>query len=43
MGDKLEIGVPLDKGHKMVMLMAEDKFPWTEQVDLPRINPEAWA
>lgn len=24
-GDKLELGVPLDKGHKMIILMAEDK------------------
>ena len=31
MGDKLETGIPLDKGHKMIMLMAEDKPPWTKQ------------
>ena len=30
MGDKLEIGIPLDRWHKMVMLMAEDKLPWTD-------------
>ena len=43
MGDKLETGVPLDKGHKMIMLMAENKPPQTEQVDLPGINAEVWA
>ena len=43
MGDKLESGVPLDKGHKMIMLMAEDTPPRTEQVDLSRVNPEVWA
>ena len=42
-GDKLEIGGPLDKGHKMIMLMAEDKPPWTEQVYLLGVNPEVWA
>lgn len=26
-GDKLETDIPLDKGHKMMMLMAEDKPP----------------
>ena len=26
-GNKLEIGVPLDKGHRMTMLMSEDKAP----------------
>lgn len=35
---KLEIGIPLDRGHKMIMLMSE-----TEQVDLPRVNPKVWA
>ena len=43
MGNKLEISVPLDKGHKMIMLMAEDKPPWTKYVDLPKINPNIWA
>lgn len=43
MGDKAETGVPLDKGHKMSMLMEEFKPPWTEQVDLPEVNPEVWA
>ena len=27
MGDKPEIGIPLDRGHKMIMLMVEDKPP----------------
>ena len=43
MGNKLEISVLLDKGHKMIMLMAEDKPPWTKYVDLPKINPNIWA
>ena len=37
---KLEIGIPLDRGHKMIMLMSE-----TEQVDLPRVclcTPQTW-
>lgn len=39
MGNKLEIGVPLDKGHKMIMLiMADDKPSQTEQVNLLGIN-----
>ena len=42
-GEKLETGVPLDKGHMMIMLMAEDKPLWTEQVDLPGLNPMVWA
>ena len=43
MGNKSEISVPLDKGHKMIMLMGEDKPPWTEYVDLCKINPNIWA
>lgn len=39
MGNKLEIGVPLDTGHKMIMLiMADDKPSQTEQVNLLEIN-----
>ena len=38
-GNKLEIGVPLDKGHKMIMLiMADDNPSQTEQVNLLEIN-----
>lgn len=43
MGEELETGVPLDKGHVIIMLMAEDKPLWTEQVDLPGLNPMVWA
>lgn len=32
---KLEIGVPLNKGHKMTILMAEDKPSQTEKVNVP--------
>ena len=39
MGGKLEGGVPIDKGHKRMMLMAGDKPPRTEQVDLPGAIP----
>ena len=42
-GDKLETAVPLDKGHRMIMLMTEDKPSRTEQVNLPGVNPEVWA
>ena len=35
--DKLESGIPLEKGHKITVLMAENIPPWTEQVDLSRI------
>ena len=38
MGNKSEISVPLDKGHKMIMLMGEDKPPWTEYVDLCKMR-----
>ena len=39
MGNKLEIGIPLDKGHKMIMLiMADDKPSQAEQVNLLGIN-----
>ena len=40
MGDKLGTGIPLDKGHKMTVLMAENIAPQIEQVDLPRVNPK---
>lgn len=40
---KLEGGIPLDKGHKMIMLMAEGKPPWAEQIHLPGMNPKVWA
>ena len=43
MGHKAETGVPLDKGCKMTVLMEEFKPPWTEQIDLPGVNPEVWA
>ena len=43
MEDKLEIAVPLDKGHEMIMLMAEDKSPQPEQVNFYGVNPELWA
>ena len=39
--DKLEISVPLDKGHRMIMLMAQDKLPQIEQVDHP--GATVWA
>ena len=35
--DKLESGIPLEKGHKITVLMAENIPPWTEQVDLSRV------
>ena len=34
-GDKLESGVPTDKGHRIMTLMAEDEPPQTKQVHLP--------
>lgn len=37
---KLEIGVPLNKGHKMTILMAEDKPSQTEKVNVPWANSE---
>lgn len=43
LGNKLKIGVPLDMGHKMIMLMAEDKPPRTKQVDLIGVNPKVWV
>lgn len=43
MGDKLKIGVLLDVGHKMIMLVAEDKAPRTKQVDLTGVNPKVWV
>ena len=43
MGDKLEIGVPLDRGHKVIMVMAEDKPPQTGPVNLPGADPKVWA
>ena len=36
MGGKLEIGVPLDKGRRMRMLMTEDRAPQAKQADLSR-------
>ena len=39
--DKLEISVPLDKGHRMIMLMAQDKLPQIEHVDHP--GATVWA
>lgn len=36
MEDKLETVVPLDKEYMMIMVMAEDKPPWTEKVELPK-------
>ena len=39
MGNKLEIGVHLDKGHKIIMLiMTDDKLSQTEQVNLLEVN-----
>lgn len=35
MEDKLETGIPLDKGHKTNIFMAEDNFP--------RVDPKVWA
>lgn len=43
LGDKLKIGVPLDMGHKMIMLMAKDKPLRTKQVDLTGVNPKVWV
>lgn len=43
MDDKLETSIPLDEGHKKIMLMADDKPPWTEKVQLPRVNPKLCA
>lgn len=37
-GEKLETGIPLHRGHKKIMLMAENKPPHIEQVDLPAVN-----
>ena len=37
MADKLESGIPLVKGRKITVLMAENIPPRTEQVDLSRI------
>ena len=36
MGGKLEVGVPLDKGQRMRMLMTEDSPPQAKQVDRSR-------
>ena len=38
----METAVPLDKEQKM-MLMAVDRPPWTEQVDLLRVNSKVLA
>lgn len=35
--DKLESGVPIDKGHKIMTLMAEDEPPQTKRVHLPEV------
>ena len=43
MGDRLKTVVPLDREHKIIMLMAEDKPPRTEQVDLPGVNLKVGA
>lgn len=37
-GDKLQSGVPGDKGHKIMTLMAEDEPPQTEQVHRPEVK-----
>lgn len=36
-GDKVESGVPLEKGSKITVLMAENVLPQREQVDLSRV------
>ena len=30
LGDKLQTSIPLNKGHKMIILMTKDKLPQTE-------------
>lgn len=37
------IGVLLDQGHKVMILMAEDKALQAEQVDRSGVNPEVWT
>lgn len=43
MGGKLETGISLVKGHKMIMLTAKDQPPRTEQIDLSGVSPGVWA
>ena len=42
-GSNLVTGVLLGQGHKMIMLMAEDRALQIEQVDHSGVNPEVWA
>ena len=41
MGNRLEIAVPLDKEHEIIMFMDEEKPPCIEKVTFPGVKPRS--